>query len=402
MATKAANTLADDLQEFLNKGRASKTKKLSELEDNIKFISTGIKQLDYIISNRRRGGLAKIALLLGENSSGKSLIAQKACAQVQKAGGVAIYLDTENALNPEFARKLGVDIDKLMVEHPDYIEDAFDYIEKVIDFIRTKDKSKPILIVWDSIAATPSKDESQADYDDKFMASGARAMSQGFRKINKKLADSNVCLLLVNQLRTNIGVMYGDNTMSSHGKAMMYYPSIIIRLTLSNLQQEGTGENKEGTSVDVTAKIVKNRFGPPHRKCEFTVSYTKGPIEGEQILRKMNTYPHGDFNVTHEGKPAKLSISNSAWKKVVIYDPKVNPLGDDKKEFIKMFRTQDKEEFYAKVIHSKEYESYMDEVLDQIYIKSYDEIDEEYKTDGSGFDPESQIELDILNAETEK
>lgn len=387
---KKTNDLADDLQSFLNKERDSKTTRLSDSIHDVSFISTGVKQLDYVIANRKGGGLAKIALLLGAHGAGKSLLAQKACASCQKMGGIAIYLDVENALNPKFAKHLGLDIDKLLVERPDHVEDAFDYIEKVIDFVRAKDSEKPIIIAWDSVEATPAKAEVMAEYEDNHMAVKARAISSGFRKINKKLADSNVTLLMVNQLRTDLGVQYGDNTISSGGKAMMYYPSIIIKLTLANLQQEGSGEKKEGISVDVNAKVVKNRFGPPHRKAQFTVHYTKGPQEHEQIIRRLNQKEH--FEIDYEGSIAKMGFTNSSWKTIWIYDPEVNPDGDKNGEVIKIFKCQNKEEFAENVIYGSEWEPYVDQALEQVFVKTYEEIAEEYDQQG-GFDESSALDV---------
>ena len=397
--TKHTHKLADDLQTFLKKSGASRITRLGDELGNTKFISTGIKQLDYVIANQINGGIAKIALLLGQHGAGKSLVAQKACAQCQKMGGIAYYLDTENALNPKFAKHLGLNINDLLMDRPEYVEQAFERIEQVIDFCTAHDPDKPILIVWDSVESTPAKAEVMGEYEDNHMAVKARALSSGFRKIGNKLADSNVTLLMVNQLRTDLGVQYGDNTISSGGKAMMYYPSIIIKLTLANLQSEGSGEKQEGVSVDVNAKVVKNRFGPPHRKAQFTVHYIKGPQEHEQILRRLNS--HGShFDVEFEGKPAKFAITNSSWKTAWVYDPLVNPEGDKNGECLKHYKIQSKEDFFENVINSSDWAPYIDSALETVLVKTYEEIEEEFVSSGEvGFDASSALDARILSSE---
>lgn len=400
-AAKATHKLADDLQVFLKKSGASRITRLGDELGNTQFISTGIKQLDYVISNQIDGGVAKVALLLGEHGAGKSLIAQKACAECQKMGGIAYYLDTENALNPKFASHLGLNIDDLLMDRPEHVEQAFERIEQVIDFCGAHDPDKPVLIVWDSVESTPAKAEVEAEYEDRHMAVKARALSSGFRKVMNKLADSNVTLLMVNQLRTDLGVTYGDNTISSGGKAMMYYPSIIIKLTLANYQSEGSGEKKEGISVDVNARVVKNRFGPPHRKAQFTVHYIKGPQEHEQILRRLNS--HGEhFDIDYEGKPAKFAVINSSWKSAWIYDPEVNPEGDRSKDLLKMFKCQSKDEFAETVIAGAEWEPYVNQALETVFVKTYEEIEEEFVTSSEGFDSNSALDARVLAAELEE
>lgn len=399
---KETNKLADDLQTFLKKSGAARLTRLGDELDNTQFISTGIKQLDYVIANQMNGGIAKVALLLGEHGAGKSLIAQKACAECQKMGGIAYYLDTENALNPKFANHLGLDINNLLMDRPEHVEQAFERIEQVIDFCTAHDPNKPILIAWDSVESTPAKAEVMAEYEDNHMAVKARALSSGFRKIMNKLADSNVTLLMVNQLRTDLGVQYGDNTISSGGKAMMYYPSIIIKLTLANQQYEGSGEKKEGISVDVNARVVKNRFGPPHRKAQFTVHYIKGPQEHEQILRRLNSHD-GHFDVEFEGRPAKFAVINSSWKSAWVYDPEVNPEGDRNGDLLKIYKTQSKEDFYNDVINSEEWAPYVDAALEAVFVKTYEEIEEEFvnSTEG-GFDPDSALDARVLASELEE
>lgn len=394
--------MADDLQTFLKKSGAARITRLGDELGHTQFISTGIKQLDYVISNQINGGIAKIALLLGEHGSGKSLIAQKACAECQKIGGIAYYLDTENALNPKFAKHLGLDINDLLMDRPEHVEQAFERIEQVIDFCTAHDPNKPILIVWDSVESTPAKAEVAGEYTDNHMAVKARALSSGFRKIGNKLADSNVTLLMVNQLRTDLGVQYGDNSISSGGKAMMYYPSIIIKLTLANQQYEGSGEKKEGISVDVNARVVKNRFGPPHRKAQFTVHYIKGPQEHEQILRRLNS-SDGHFDVPFEGRMVKMGVTNASWKSAWLYDPEENPDGDKAGEVLKLFKTQSKEEFINKFIDSDEWAPQINAALESVFVKTYEEIEQEFIEAGEdGFDAESALDARVLQAEIEE
>ena len=241
------------------------------------WISTGSTLLDYCISNRRGGGIpvGKLTEISGEEASGKSLVCAHLARECQNKGGVVAYIDTENAMNPEFAQQLGVDLNKMIYVQPGTIEEVGETIEKIILMTRQKAKDKLVLIIWDSVAGTPSADEIEGNYDpNSRVGVAAKALAKMMRKLTQVLGKERIALVFTNQLKVKIGVMYGDPYTTPGGKAIPYHASVRVRLTRGSTEKEdGDGDV---TGVNTSARVVKNRLGPPHRKSKFFISFAHG------------------------------------------------------------------------------------------------------------------------------
>ncbi len=210
---------ADDLIKSLNKEfsqRVAYNLSVDEAPTIVKrWVSTGCTQLDYIIANKRSGGLpeGRIIEIFGPPSNGKSHIALQVCKSTQKMGGIVVYIDTENATSIENLASMGIDVSKRFVYvESSCTEEVFSIIESTIIKAKQLKKDVPITVVWDSIAATSPKAEIEGDYDQQTVGLQARVLSKGFRKITGVIGDNNVTLLCLNQTRLKIGVMHGDPT----------------------------------------------------------------------------------------------------------------------------------------------------------------------------------------------
>ena len=282
MATRSGNSLVNDLRSELNK--AAKENVAYDLHGdnptNVKtWISTGSTLLDYIISNRRDGGIpvGKLTTIAGESASGKSLIVTQILANTQKMGGLAVYIDTENAASPEFMEQLGLDTkNNFMYVQPGTIEEVFENIERLIGLIREKAPDKLVCIVWDSVAGTPVKAEIEGDYDpNSRIGLTAKALAKGMRKVTETLGKAQIALVFVNQLKVNIGVMFGDNRVEPGGKALPYHASTRIWLTQHKGKANGQilNDKKQVVGFHTSAKTMKSRFGPSPRSCQFDVLF---------------------------------------------------------------------------------------------------------------------------------
>ena len=249
------------------------------------FISTGNTLLDYIITNRRNGGVpvGKLIEIVGEEASGKSLLCAHLAANCQKMGGIVAYIDAENAMMPEFAQQIGVDLKKLIYLQPGTVEEVQEAIVKMILMVRQKAPDKLCLIIWDSIAGTPTKVEVEgsADLNMNEQLEKSKVLSKMMRQITQTLGKERICLVFTNQLKTKIGVMYGDPLTTPGGKAVPYHASVRIRLNRRGTEK-GEGDDKDNVmGVNTKAKIIKNRLGPPLRSCNFFISFAHG-IENEE------------------------------------------------------------------------------------------------------------------------
>lgn len=213
------DSFTDDLIKSLNKSHGSRVAynlAFDESPTHVKrWISTGSRQLDYIISNRRDGGLpeGRIVEIFGPPSIGKSHIAIQIARSTQKMGGIVVYIDTENATSVENLGLLGVDVKKRFVYVDTHCtEEVLSIAEETVLKAKAMDKDVPVTIIWDSVAATSPKAELTGDYDKDSIGLQARAISKGMRKITGVIANQNVLLVALNQIRTKIGVLYGDPT----------------------------------------------------------------------------------------------------------------------------------------------------------------------------------------------
>ena len=243
------------------------------------FISTGATMLDVAISNRPNGGIAvgRITELTGLEGSGKSLIGAQMIANTQKRGGVGVLIDTETAVNAEFFKAVGIDMNKLVYVQLQTVEEIFDAITTIIEEVRKdpKKRDKLVTIVVDSVAAASTKKEMEADFGkDGYATDKAIIISKAMRKITGLLGRERIALVFTNQLRQKMNAMaFSDPWTTSGGKAIAFHASTRLRLSLLGKISNSSGDV---IGVKVKANVVKNRLGPPHRTAEFEIYFNRG------------------------------------------------------------------------------------------------------------------------------
>jgi len=257
---------------------------LSEQELTPELISTGSYALNKVISGKYNGGIpiGMITQFIGQASTAKTVFGTHILREAQRKGYHTLIIDSENAYNPTFARTLGIDPEKLIYAAPETVEECFDTIEKIINSIRTEDPSTPIVVFYDSLAVSPSKAEMDAEgYEGNNMQGATRAKMIGscLRKINPILRPKKVALVLVNQIRTKVGVMYGDpRVAAAGGNALEYY----LGVNLETSKTDTVGDKDNPTGIRGKVKNKKNKLIEPFKSCEFELMFNKGlnPLYG--------------------------------------------------------------------------------------------------------------------------
>jgi recombination protein RecA len=278
---------------------------------NVEMIPSGSLSLDIALG----GGIprGRIVEIYGPESSGKTTVCLHAVAEVQKSGGTAAYVDAEHALDPAYAKRLGVNTDSLLISQPDSGEQALEVVETLV-------RSNAVdLIVVDSVAALVPQAEIEGDMGDAHMGLQARLMSQALRKLTGVINRSKTTVIFVNQLRMKIGVMFGNPETTTGGNALKFYAS--VRMDIRRISQIKHGDSVIGNRARV--KVVKNKIAPPFREAEFDIMYNQGiSIEGDVLDLAVNREIVNKSGAWFEYKGEKIGQGREAAKNYLREHPK--------------------------------------------------------------------------------
>jgi len=287
----AAQQAIDQIKERFGDGSIMRLGEAKRME--VEAVSTGCLSLDIALGV---GGVPKgrVIEIFGPEASGKTTLAQHIVSEFQKTGGIAAFVDAEHALDPDYAKKIGVNIKDLLISQPDTGEQALEIVEALV-------RSNGVdVIVIDSVAALTPKAEIEGEMGDSHMGLQARLMSQALRKLAAIVSKSNTTVIFINQVRQRIGIFFGNPETTTGGNALKFYSS--VRIEVRRAAQIKMGEQIIGNRVK--AKVVKNKVAPPFQTCEFDIMYNEGiSIPGDAldtgvaygvISKSGNTYTFGE------------------------------------------------------------------------------------------------------------
>ena len=279
---------------------------------NVETIPTGSLSLDLALG----GGIPKgrIVEIYGPESSGKTTLALHTVAEVQKKGGLAAFVDAEHALDPEYAAKIGVKLDDLLISQPDTGEQALEITETLV-------RSNAVdIVVVDSVAALVPRAEIEGEMGDSHMGLQARLMSQALRKLTGIISKSKVTVIFINQLRMKIGIMFGNPETTAGGQALKYYSS--VRLDIRRTEALKSGDQVIGNHVKV--KVVKNKIAAPFKIAEFDIMYNEGiSAAGDMIDLAVKHELIGKSGAWYEYKGEKIGQGREAAKAFLKENPKI-------------------------------------------------------------------------------
>ena len=389
MATKSKSkleledSLATALADSINKqfkGQALKTAFFLEGDadspSNVTdWISSGCDILDLAISNRPNGGfpVGRITEVTGLEASGKSLLVSHVAAETQKKGGLAVYIDTEAAVSSEFMQAIGIDLKSMLYVPLETVEEIFETIETIVENARKANKDRLVTIIVDSVMGASTKIEMSAEYDkDGYATSKSIILSKAMRKVTNWIAREKICLIMTNQLRTKLGVSFGDQWTTSGGKAIPFHASVRLRLKNTGMIKAKDANGVEqivGSKTEV--QVVKNRMGPPHRKVNYDIYYDSGIDNYGGWLETMKK-----FNIVKQA---------GAWYTLEDVDVETGQVyGDYKfqsKDFIEKVidNPQVKERLYKRIceVYIFRYQAGIDGGIDDVIITD-EVIDEEF------------------------
>ncbi|MBU1163986.1 recombinase RecA [Patescibacteria group bacterium] len=322
---RGAEDAINQIKERFGDGSIMKLGEAKKME--VEAIPTGCLSLDIALGV---GGVprGRIIEIYGPEASGKTTLAQHIVAEVQKLGGIAAFVDAEHALDPEYAKKIGVNIKELLISQPDTGEQALEIVETLV-------RSNGIdVVVVDSVAALTPRAEIEGEMGDHHMALQARLMSQALRKLTALISKSRTVVIFINQTRQKIGVYFGNPETTTGGTALKFYCS--VRIEVRRAAQIKQGDTIIGNRVK--AKVVKNKVAPPFRQTEFDIMYNEGislagdtldlGVEKEIIKKSGNSYSYGEEKLgvgrenakrtLREDKKMTKEIGKKIWEKVKI------------------------------------------------------------------------------------
>jgi recombination protein RecA len=373
-----ANTLAESINKQF-KGQNYKTAFFlegdSDAPTNVnEWISTGCSMLDLAISNRPHGGfpVGRITEITGLEASGKSLLAAHALAETQKKGGLGVYIDTEAASSAEFLQAIGVDLKSMLYVPLETIEEIFETIETIVENVRKSDKDRLVTIIVDSIMGASTKIEMAAEYDkDGYATSKSIILSKAMRKVTNWIARERICLIFTNQLRTKLGVSFGDPWTTSGGKALPFHASVRLRLkSIGQIKAKLNGKDQV-VGIQTRCLIVKNRMGPPLRTIDYEIYFDSGIDNYGGWLSIMK-----DF---------KLVTQAGAWYTYQDVDLNTGEVLSEMK-----FQSKD---FAEKVIDNTE-------IRDRLYHRICDEYIFKYQANVDGGIDDILIDPEVINEES--